>query len=397
MNSQVDYQQLLRALELPTPEHVTKFSSLGLEVFHAGLGTADPRLDPCMGIDHSLERARLKVTMELLERRLLRLVYQDPQLVFDVGAGTVNSSFIVSNPYSAEQMQRFPELRAAWLKRDLSSVSGVDALDGERVVSLPLYALVGCNPPAIYEHSSNGWAIGDDAAVEERAILELIERDAFLYCWWTKRSPRRIIGFEKTSAVYQRFKSWANQQGADLDLLLIPSESGAPVVAATIRAEDGVLPYFLVALGASLSFKCAAEKAVLELVGLLSAPLEPGLAKKYFYPESFDDNVFTLQHHVMTYALWSDRSAYDFLYGSTDIVSIAEDVSLTQVVENLRALGHDLFLFRSKSSLLDLPSLRLVRAFSTSLLPLDIQHRRRPLGHPRLKGQIFNQFPHPIG
>lgn len=400
MNPTSRIDDLLRALNLPEIVPKRQFANLGVEVFHAGLGSTDPSIDPCMGIDHDLGLAQLKVKMEMLERRFLRLVYQSPEHFFRYGVNSTRPrDLAVPMPYSESQRRRFPEIEKALEQRQTTPVAATDLLALGAPVSLPAYTLVGTSPPAFYEYTSNGWAMGNDERVVERAVLELIERDAFLYCWWTKTCPRKILNFESESEVFRRLKAWAQAEDVMIDLFLVPSESGAYVVAATIRSKDGKRPYFLLALGAALRFVSAVEKAVLELVGLLSAPLEPGLAKKFFYPERFDDNIFTLEHHVMMYALWPQTDGYDFLFLGTEDVSAnsCPDLSLPQVLNQLKARGHELYLFEANNPLLSDYSLRLVKAFSSSLLPLDILHRRRPLAHPRLTGLKLNEYPHPIG
>lgn len=392
--------QLLLDLGLNLPVEVKKFNKLGIYVFQTGLGRPNVEVDPCMGIDLDENKARFKASMETLERYFLRMINKGLDNYFE-NLKHNNFSEVISlkAPYSDWQKKTFPEIALADKIKDCSPVSALDLLNKNQKVLLPKYSLFSQSPAPFLEYTSNGWAIGDDSKVLDRALLELIERDAVLYCWWTMTTPLKIVASEQSSKICLVFSDWCKQRNAQFDLLLFKSDSGAYVVGATFKGPGKNLPYFILGLGAALNATEATEKAVLELMGLLSLPLKPGLSKKFLYPFSFDDNIFSLTHHIMTYALWPKSNGYDFLFKNNVEVGLNDlvDTSIDRILENLKSKGHDLYLFEAKNKVLSDSNLRLLKVFSSSLLPLTVLHRRRPMEHPRLKNQFKNLFPHPIG
>lgn len=391
-------KELLKKHQCPMPKETFELKDSGLSIYHTGLDSTNPMLDPCMGIDVDPLRAELKAGMETLERFFLRKILIAPELYFYSKSQELVQPLVVPCPYSDFQRENFPEIQKALLTDDKTGIEAFDLLSERRQSVIPFNILASKTGPTFYEASSNGWAIGDDKTLEERAILEAIERDAFLTSWWTRTPPVRVKAPEELG-LYQSLSSWCAVRGGSLDLMMFPSDSSAYVFGAALKSKGYPLPFFMIGLGADLDATQAANKALRELAGLLSVPLAPKLTAKYYLPDSFDRNVFTLAHHLMFYALWPQVAAYGFLYESVKEVFIGDlkAKNLGEIFSSLKEMGHELYLLEPRNALLNTDGLRLTKAFSSTLIPLDIHHRRRALGHPRLKDNFKNIYPHPIG
>lgn len=118
----------------------------------------------------------------------------------------------------------------------------------------------------IVQGSSNGLAASnsiDDAA--RRAILELIERDAFMCTWLTGTPGRRVILDDSLDPQLQAVVAGIERLGAVLELYLLDT-SAIGATALCLSLGDGrEWPGVTLALGADLNPQAAIQSAILEM------------------------------------------------------------------------------------------------------------------------------------
>jgi ribosomal protein S12 methylthiotransferase accessory factor len=126
------------------------------------------------------------------------------------------------------------------------------------------------------QQTSNGLAAGatwDDAA--GKALLEVIERDAFIVAWCARRTPRRIDWRDLPVAVARQAAVAYGRRGVEIELLQLPSDHDVPVFAALGIEEAAHGIAVVVGLGAALDPASAAASAILEV-----AQVRPALRMK---------------------------------------------------------------------------------------------------------------------
>jgi ribosomal protein S12 methylthiotransferase accessory factor len=122
------------------------------------------------------------------------------------------------------------------------------------------------NEPRFVRENSNGCALG--ASIEEAiffALLELIERDAFLLHWYNRLSPPLIVCDTVKDATAQCLLQRFRRNGMDIFLLDTRLDIAVPTVAAAALRRDKDLGTFAIALGSSFDPKQAVTSALMEL------------------------------------------------------------------------------------------------------------------------------------
>lgn len=143
--------------------------------------------------------------------------------------------------------------------------------------------------PLVYDADSNGCASGinrDDAL--NRAILEVIERDA-MAIWWYARQRRRHVPVTCLDRLAPRLSWWLGKRQRRIMLIDITSDVGVPAMAAVSHEDNGGR----VAIGsaADSDFEAATISAVTEMIqmevsmtmGPPSVELENWFAKASVY------------------------------------------------------------------------------------------------------------------
>jgi ribosomal protein S12 methylthiotransferase accessory factor len=160
--------------------------------------------------------------------------------------------------------------------------------------------------PDFVRETSNGCAAG--TCLEEAvffALLELIERDAFLIHWYARLSPPRIdlatIRNPQIQLLIERFRRH------DLDVFLLDTrlDIRVPTVAAVAKRRDGQLGAFSIALGCNFDPHQAMTSALFEVashqVGFQKRT-ETSKAKLHAMLKDFR-RVRTLTEHAALYGL----------------------------------------------------------------------------------------------
>ncbi|MCC3765525.1 TOMM precursor leader peptide-binding protein [Glycomyces sp. TRM65418] len=217
------------------------------------------------------------------------------------------------------------------------------------------------SPKFLYE-SSNGCAIG--SSVEEASLyglFEVVERDAFLLAWYTKRPARPLRVDEAEVPSLRGMRTQLDRLGYDLHLFDITTELEIPAVMslALRRDDDGPVAFF--AAGAHCdprrAVASAATEAVTNCVVRNRMPAETRAEQEKDGRRLIDDprRVHTLHDHTILYNYPETRSWWSFLdpraapatlaeaYGDWRSRWIRPDLTdvLLAVVERMTANGMD--------------------------------------------------------
>ena len=281
--------------------------------------------------------------------------------------------------------------------------------DTRRPVWVPAQAVY-WNPPEgedeeFCQVTTNGLAAGadvDDASM--RAIMELVERDAFMLTWRARLPGRRLLLDHTVPASTREVVRQVAERGVDVELFLLDGGLDLPVVAC-LGLGDGVRwPGVAVGLGADWSACAAARKAVLEMA--MIGPYISGLqADQPHRVPRMPAQVHTTTDHGLYYAPARRKRAVAFLSKdrrrALPMAALPEPrrPSLPAYARRLAAAGVRIALVDVTSSdLLDGP-FRVVRAVGANVQPLDFGFNCERTASPRLTALLrgrANAQPHPL-
>jgi thiazole/oxazole-forming peptide maturase SagD family component len=243
----------------------------------------------------------------------------------------------------------------------------------ERWVPADAVYLVHADPerlPAM-SSSSSGLAAGagiDDAA--DRALRELVERDAFLWTW-VHRLARERIDPASLPAESRDLVAEIEQLGFGVKVVNLTLET-QPVVLAVAHREDRLH----VACSCREDAGLAAAKALNEIALVLS------LHATRAAPDLRPEDVRTPEDHMWLHQRAEFAAQAAFLLGSDEVIDLDEVVFAPgRPAEALEQIGEPV--------LVDLTSPRtapfhVVRALVPGLVPMSFGWDREPLGLPRL-------------
>ncbi|MEU6564279.1 YcaO-like family protein [Nocardia nova] len=149
-----------------------------------------------------------------------------------------------------------------------------------------------------YVESSSGSAIGSSPAEAAlHALLEVLERDAFLRFWYREDLvPGIDLGGSLTPACDELINR-IDAAGYHTAALVLPSPAEVPVVAAFAVHRAGVFPYVMCTAGSGGDWDSALEAALWELVNIVRNPtdrtesqIRSRLATKWAI-ETIDDHI----------------------------------------------------------------------------------------------------------
>jgi len=223
--------------------------------------------------------------------------------------------------------------------------------------------------------SSNGLAAhtdADEAAL--RAVLELVERDAFLTAWHT-RQPGRAVPVDKSwDANLLEIVYGLEHLGGEVRLVMLPGAGGHPV-AACLAFGDGVRwPGVVLGLGADPCPRAAIRKAVLEL-GQTGPYLRNQLRSRAPIPDC-PHGVREMIDHAHYYFPPRRAAAFAFLRQASESIRYADlgtlpERSLQACGRRLEDAGVRVLLADVTSPDLALTPFRVVRAVSPDLQPIS--------------------------
>ena len=219
--------------------------------------------------------------------------------------------------------------------------------------------------------SSSGGAAGPDPAdAAERAVRELIERDAFMWTWVQRVSRERIdpAGLPESALELARA---VERSGFEVRLVNLTYET-KPVVMAILDSGERLH----VALGCRDDPREAAAKALDEAALVLSSelPRRP--------PGQRPQDVVTPEDHMRLYLVAEQAGHARFLGESSEVIEFG-DVAAPQVpaTEAVRAIGEPVIVDLTTPST---SPFSVVRAVVPDIVPVSYGWDREPLGMPRL-------------
>ncbi len=253
--------------------------------------------------------------------------------------------------------------------------------------------------------TSNGLAAGTDLEdASRRALFELVERDAFMVTWLTKRPGQRLTLDDHFDIGIHEVVRQLQEHGAELELYRLDAVLVIPVIACLGLGDGSSWPAATVSLAADAVPRIAAQKAILEQghVGpYIRRLMRDG---KHAIPAQPQD-VRSLLDHALFYTDPDRISILDtFRFGgeparSLDDLPVPEDTSLAACSQQVTKGGVRIAIADVTSPDVATSPFRVARALGTFVQPIDFGQKLRRLANPRLQAQLTsgpNPYPHPI-
>jgi ribosomal protein S12 methylthiotransferase accessory factor len=264
--------------------------------------------------------------------------------------------------------------------------------------------------------TSSGLAAGADLEdASFRAVLELIERDAFMITWLTRRPGQRLLVDDTIEEGAREVIRQLEARGARIELYHLDAGLGAPTVACAGFGDGERWPGVTMALAAHPDPCIAARKAILEQ-GQVGPYLRRLIAGGEHPIPAGPEDVRSAHDHGLYYASAERAGILDF-FRAGDAISPADlpsspAASLEACVEHLGAAGIRVAVVEVTPPDLRGGPLRVVRALATNIQQIHFGFRIRRLGNPRLRRFLssaldgampgsardvpFNPHPHPL-
>ncbi|HEY3002216.1 MAG TPA: YcaO-like family protein [Kribbellaceae bacterium] len=191
---------------------------------------------------------------------------------------------------------------------ELEWVPARSLVTGDEVWIPLLAAHLGYEPSAVaalFPATSNGFAAGPDLTrATLRALLEVIERDAFLIAWSHRLPGRCVAGADIPDDQTRALAAAYARRGTELAVYLLPSDTSTFVVLAVAWSERA--PAAVIGVAAALDPVAAARSAVLEVgqarPALCGRVRLPGVRARMAELAAAPAEVATLTDHDLLYA-----------------------------------------------------------------------------------------------
>jgi ribosomal protein S12 methylthiotransferase accessory factor len=236
--------------------------------------------------------------------------------------------------------------------------------------------------------TSNGLAAGttrDEAAL--RAILELLERDAFMSSWRTRRPGRRVRLDSGLDSDLDTAVNGLEALGARVELIMLPSLCGYPTALCLGRGDGVRWPAITFGLATDPDALAAVRQAILEhgqtgpyLRRLMTSPGTAVPARAEAVTQMLD--------HAMYYFAPERAAAFDYLFDDAPPCSLRElpcgaERSLSACARDLAAAGIRVALVDVTSSDVATTPFQVLRAISPDLQPISFGYGldRRSVPH----------------
>ena len=297
----------------------------------------------------------------------------------------------------AESQYRRPGFRYSRFTKEtrLPWVEGVDLETGESAwIPAELVFLADVHPAAgvrVGYATSSGLACSASAGEAlERALLELLERDAFMIAWWRRLSPPRLDWslHPWMQAVDGRYFRGTGLTYHALDLSGLHE---LPIVAAVVCA-----PGSRAALGVGAAANGRVEqawwRALAEAFASRSACRKLRLLEPERRYEDDGSDVVCFDDHICFYGDDERAELASFLWSAEESRPVAAVVSLPSeanarraaLLERIDRAGSRAFAVDVTAPDVAAAGLHVVRAVTPGLCPLDAEHNSRFLGSRRL-------------
>jgi ribosomal protein S12 methylthiotransferase accessory factor len=282
--------------------------------------------------------------------------------------------------YSGDQFERpsfpyvrfDPELAHPWIAGEWADEHGAVWIPAVLVfLSLDIR-----REQAFCQGTSNGMAAGTEISeVQLRAILELLERDAFMTSWLCKR-PGRLLRIDGTlDANLKTVLDGAAGLGAQVELVLLQSACGYPTVAC-LGFGDGISwPGVTFGLGTDPDPRSAVRQAILEF-GQTGPYLRKMMTSAAHLIPKTASGVSDMLDHARYYFPPERARAFDYLRDGSDACALADlpegsERSLKACVGTLAASNIRVALVDVTSADVATTGFVAIRAVSPDLQPIS--------------------------
>lgn len=237
---------------------------------------------------------------------------------------------------------------------------------------------------SICQGTSNGLAAStdkDDASL--RAILELLERDAFMAAWLTGRSAQRIDLDDSLDPNLHDVLKGIKGLGANVEVYSLPTSAIGTTVLGLAFGDGENYPGVTFGLGCDLEPRAALKQAVLEL-GQTGPYLRRMMQSKTLTVPSDRTAVREMLDHAAYYFPRERSSAFDRLRSNRESARLSDlkvNHSLQDCVTALNKAGVRVALIDVTSVDVATGPFRVVRAVSPDLQPIWYGYgmERRPV------------------
>lgn len=369
----------VRTLTLGTSGHLQSFRNLDVAVAsgNAVLPDGSRREVAATGKGASLEARMWSALMEVCERVAILEAQADFAGTFRAGSeaglplvGHPTGAVDVSDdvPYAWSIATRLKDGQSVYISR---AVRG--GLSGH------------------FGTTSSGAAAGQSMFdAMERGLLELVERDAFMVTWISRREAPQLS--RPWDPLSEELRDWLHEHGMSAELRLLRSDLGLPVVLAVARQTSSGGPFIrgavLIGCSCSGSLPHACSEALLEVVQAFETRLLSDTSALDAWPEG------------MRKFLEADRSAELAFLGE----AICDPDQVSQVnrpIEHVQRSGWEVYSIDRSAPALRSLGLAVVETVVPGLQPLIM---KLPAGAGLLLKARFDslealmpQVPHPLG
>jgi ribosomal protein S12 methylthiotransferase accessory factor len=290
--------------------------------------------------------------------------------------------------------------------------AALDLTQGRRIWIPSCFAFYApTDEPALAFETSNGCALGSSIAEAAlHGLLELVERDAFLFHWYAGTSPPRIDDILTTSPeLATRAARIRLFTGAQLQVVDTTRDHAIPSVAVVALREGQSGPATALAAGAGVSLAAAAGSALLELGGHMMR-----LAALFMDEEEVaslrdlldrPESVRTMEQHGAVNALPEARPRFASLLAGPQssgdwqarLPGASPEALLAGLVERLERLGHRVIVVDQTTRALARLDLHAAKVLVPGWLPMTFGHNFRRTAVPSLAGVDDGALlPHPF-
>ena len=164
--------------------------------------------------------------------------------------------------HSDAQLDRLPYTRYS-ADVPIAWIGGTRLSDGAATwcPASAVYLVPPPDTPIFFQSTSNGLAAGPSAGQAQlKAILELIERDAFLAAWYHRLPLTPVDPQTHPDRRVPALVDAYHRRGVEISLLLVPTDHGIPVVIALAVEDSGGGVAAVVGLGADRSLAAAVRR-----------------------------------------------------------------------------------------------------------------------------------------
>jgi bacteriocin biosynthesis cyclodehydratase domain-containing protein len=373
---------------------------VGAELANSRFLTGEQALAPCGGKGSDVIAARNGALGEAIERYAAMTWIPDRRFVGTraaVPGATLHPADLVL--YQAAQYAQLPYARYD----DETVLEWVPARslgdDGERWVPL-LAAHLGYQVPNesafLFPPTSNGFAAGPTLTFAVlKAMLEVVERDAFLIAWSHRLAGSRYDARTVPDAETRHIALAYARRGVQVDIYLLPTDTVSAVALAVAWSDE--LPAAVVGLGADLDPAQAARHAVLEVAQVRPA-LRARLGQREVVEHMLDlvrspSAVQNLDDHDLLYAdHGSARRALAFLsdcprrpWDQPAAPSTTPAAALSTLVPSVKEAAGDVLYLDVTPRDVDRLGVRVARVIVPGFQPIHFGADRIRLGHERLR------------